>query len=66
MAKYQLNLWGLDSFDLFLVHFPVSLEYVKPEDKYPPEWWGLDGKCHPSSFMFMYSAAQRSSYLIAL
>lgn len=48
MARHQLKLWGIEYFDLFLIHFPVSLEYVKPEDKYPPEWWGLDGKCHPS------------------
>lgn len=45
-AKMQLDLWGIDYFDLFLVHFPVSLQYVEPKDKYPPEWWGLDGKVH--------------------
>lgn len=46
IAKKQLELWGIEYFDLYLVHFPISLEYVKPEDKYPPEWWGLDGKIH--------------------
>lgn len=46
-AKFQLGLWGIQYFDLYLVHFPVSLEHVKREDKYPPEWWGLDGKVHP-------------------
>lgn len=39
LAKYQLNLWGVDYFDLFLVHFPVSLKYVDPSVRYPPEWW---------------------------
>ncbi|THH33459.1 hypothetical protein EUX98_g741 [Antrodiella citrinella] len=49
LAKHQLELWGIDYFDLFLVHFPISLEYVEPSAKYPPEWWGLDGKVHPAN-----------------
>ncbi len=53
IARHQLKLWGLDYFDLYLMHFPVSLEYVKPEDKYPPEWWGLDGKVHPSECLVL-------------
>ncbi len=40
MARYQLKLWGIDYFDLFLIHFPVSLKYVDPAERYPPEWWG--------------------------
>jgi diketogulonate reductase-like aldo/keto reductase len=40
----QLELWGLDYFDLFLVHFPVALAYVDPSHRYPPEWWGDDRK----------------------
>jgi len=43
-AKMQLELWGLDYFDLFLVHFPVALAYVDPAHRYPPEWWGDDRK----------------------
>ncbi|EIN13960.1 Aldo/keto reductase [Punctularia strigosozonata HHB-11173 SS5] len=46
IAKYQLGLWGLDRFDLFLVHFPISLAYVDPEHRFPPEWFGDDGKVH--------------------
>ena len=46
MAKKQLELWGIDYFDLFLVHFPIALEYVAPEVKYPPGWEGVDGKVH--------------------
>jgi len=48
IAKHQLELWGIDYFDLFLVHFPISLEYVDPAHRYPPEWWGDDGKVHPN------------------
>jgi D-xylose reductase len=40
----QLELWGLDYFDLFLVHFPIALAYVDPKHRYPPDWWGDDGK----------------------
>jgi len=43
-AKMQLKHWGVDYFDLFLVHFPVALAYVDPAHRYPPEWWGDDGK----------------------
>jgi len=44
MAKKQLGLWGLDYFDLFLVHFPISLQYVDPAERYPPEWWDATKK----------------------
>ncbi|KAI5124097.1 hypothetical protein M0805_000911 [Coniferiporia weirii] len=46
LAKHQLKLWGIDYFDLFLVHFPISLQYVDPTHRYPPEWWGDDKKVH--------------------
>ncbi|KAJ7727823.1 NADP-dependent oxidoreductase domain-containing protein [Mycena maculata] len=44
LATKQLGLWGLDYFDLFLVHFPIALKYVDPAERYPPEWFGADGK----------------------
>ncbi|KAJ7170031.1 Aldo keto reductase [Mycena filopes] len=44
MATKQLGLWGLDYFDLFLIHFPIVLKYVDPAERYPPEWFGADGK----------------------
>lgn len=46
LAKKQLADWGLDYFDLFLIHFPIALQYVDPEHRYPPEWFGDDGKVH--------------------
>lgn len=42
----QLDFWGLEYFDLFLMHFPVALKYVDPGLRYPPEWFGDDGKVH--------------------
>jgi D-xylose reductase len=30
---------GVDYLDLYLVHFPIALEYVAPEVRYPPEWF---------------------------
>lgn len=38
-VRLQLKHWKIASFDLYLIHFPVSLEYVSPETRYPPEWW---------------------------
>jgi len=43
IAKKQLADWGIDYFDLFIVHFPVALKYVDPEVRYPPGW-AVDGK----------------------
>ena len=40
----QLESWGLRYFDLFLVHYPIALAYVDPKHRYPPEWYGDDGK----------------------
>lgn len=28
----------LDYLDLYLIHFPIALEYVPIEERYPPEW----------------------------
>lgn len=30
---------GVDYLDLYLIHFPIALEYVSPEVRYPPEWF---------------------------
>ena len=29
---------GLTYLDLYLIHFPISLKYVDPATRYPPEW----------------------------
>jgi D-xylose reductase len=38
ICRRQLADWQVDYFDLFLIHFPVALEYVDPEVAYPPGW----------------------------
>lgn len=34
----------LDYLDEYLIHFPISTEFVDFDKKYPPEWTNLDGK----------------------
>lgn len=29
---------GVDYLDLYLIHFPIALEYVPFDERYPPEW----------------------------
>jgi len=38
IARQQLKWWGLDYFDLFLIHFPVALKYVDYTKHYPTAW----------------------------
>jgi len=47
IAKTQLEWWGLEYFDLFLIHFPVALEYVDPAVSYPSGWKTPDGSIKP-------------------
>ena len=35
---------GLDYVDEYLIHFPISMEFVPFDKKYPPEWSNLDNK----------------------
>jgi len=44
ITRQQLKWWGIDYFDLFLIHFPVALEYVDIKDSYPSGWANLEGK----------------------
>ncbi|TFK93758.1 Aldo/keto reductase [Polyporus arcularius HHB13444] len=39
----SLHDWGVSYFDLYYVHFPISLQYVSPDERYPPGWF-VDGK----------------------
>ncbi|MCJ1479527.1 NAD(P)H-dependent D-xylose reductase (XR) [Lambiella insularis] len=43
ICKKQLKDWGIDHFDLYIVHFPISLKYVDPSERYPPGFT-YDGK----------------------
>lgn len=43
ICKKQLADWGIDYFDLYLMHFPISIEYVDPSVRYPPGFT-YDGK----------------------
>ncbi|RJE18694.1 hypothetical protein PHISCL_08964, partial [Aspergillus sclerotialis] len=42
ICKKQLSDWGLDYFDLYIVHFPIALKYVDPSVRYPPGWCAPD------------------------
>ena len=35
---------SLDYLDEYLIHFPISMEYVPFDAKYPPEWTNMEGK----------------------
>lgn len=37
-CKRSLDDWGLDYFDLYLLHFPFPTKFIPFEEKYPPEW----------------------------
>ncbi len=37
-CQKSLNDLGVEQFDLYLIHFPIALEYVPFEERYPPEW----------------------------
>jgi len=39
IVRKQLSDWGIDYFDLYLIHFPVAIKYVAPEVRYPPGWY---------------------------
>jgi D-xylose reductase len=34
----------LDYLDEYLIHFPISMEYIPIDEKYPPEWTNKDNK----------------------
>ena len=48
ICKKQLQDWGIDYFDLYIVHFPIALKYVDPSTRYPPGWKDENNKVSPS------------------
>jgi D-xylose reductase len=48
IVRKQLADWGVDYFDLYLIHFPVALEYVDPSVRYPPGWHYEGDEIRPS------------------
>ncbi|KAI5305690.1 hypothetical protein KEM56_003635 [Ascosphaera pollenicola] len=38
ICRRMLADWGIEYFDLFIMHFPVALKYVDPAVRYPPGW----------------------------
>ncbi|KAL1305780.1 hypothetical protein AAFC00_003947 [Neodothiora populina] len=47
IAKKQLQDYGIDYFDLFIVHFPIAIKYVDPSVRYPPGWADENGETTP-------------------
>lgn len=49
MAKREVATWGLDYLDLYLIHFPISLQYIPEETlKWPCFWTDAERtKCTP-------------------
>lgn len=49
MGKLQNDTWGLGYIDLYLIHFPVALEYIEPSKlQYPVraiDLHGLENYC---------------------
>ncbi|WWC69804.1 uncharacterized protein I206_103747 [Kwoniella pini CBS 10737] len=37
-CRRSLKDWGVEYFDVYYVHMPISLKYVDPKVRYPPGW----------------------------
>lgn len=44
ICKRQLEDYGIDYFDLYIIHFPISIKYVDPSVRYPPGFTDENGK----------------------
>ncbi len=47
ILKKQLADWGLEYFDLYIIHFPISLKYIDPSVRYPPGFFDENDKLSP-------------------
>ncbi|KAK9235054.1 NADP-dependent oxidoreductase domain-containing protein [Lipomyces kononenkoae] len=39
MAEHQNGTWGLGYIDLYLIHFPIALQFIDPSEFEFPAWW---------------------------
>lgn len=44
IVRRQLKDWGIEYFDIYYVHFPISIAYVDPAQRYPPGWYFDDAE----------------------
>jgi len=51
-AQKSLDDLGIDYFDLYLIHFPISLQFVPIEARYPPEWTDLQSEPNAGKVIF--------------
>ncbi|KAL8720791.1 MAG: hypothetical protein Q9225_002386 [Loekoesia sp. 1 TL-2023] len=49
ICQKQLQDWGIDYFDLYIMHFPISLKYVDPSVRYPPGFTDENGNVTPGN-----------------
>ena len=54
----------LSYLDEYLIHFPISMEFVPFESKYPPEWTNLEGKVR--HFFDAFSTVSKHSITIII
>lgn len=56
MAKAQNDAWGLGYLDLYLIHFPVALKYIDPEElRYPVSFYTLSCTLSCLSMVFRHT-----------
>lgn len=62
MLKHSLKDWGLEYFDLFLIHFPIPQKFVDPSVKYPPmnvnDWEKMECHFEPSPLYQTWAALE--------
>lgn len=54
-CERSLSDLGLQQFDLYLIHFPISLKFVPFEDRYPPGWMDPEGEARMEEIAVPYA-----------